>query len=144
VSAVGQQAQHHPLFVVDRHDVQRRGSPGHDRRRASVVGIALVDPASFQQPHPSRQLRRDIDHVLAGTDELLSQHRPQPARPLHRPGARLEPLRPGQQAAALMTIGVDTDRVEHRLGTVDHDRRVRPLMRIDPDNEHHVLPCSMA
>ena len=55
--AIGQQAQHDPMLVVRRDDVQRRCAPRHDRRRAGVVGVGLVDPAPLEQPHPSRQLR---------------------------------------------------------------------------------------
>ena len=49
--------------------------------------------------------------MLTGTDELLSEQRTHPRRPLDSPAARLEPCRPLQQPAALMPISIDTDRV---------------------------------
>ena len=39
-----------------------------------------------------------------------------------------------------MSISVDTNRVNDRFGTVDSDRRVGPLVRVNPDDEHVVLP----
>jgi hypothetical protein len=81
--------------------------------------------------------------MLAGTDELLGEHRTHPRRSLDGPRARLEAGRPLQQPASLMAIGIDTDRVNDCLGAVDSDRRVRPLVRVDPDDEHGVLFFSL-
>ena len=92
--AIGQQAQHDRVLITRVDDVQRRRAPRHDRRRTGIVGIGLVDPAALEQPHPGRQLRWHIDHMLTGADELLGEQRPQPRRPLDGPGARLEPCRP--------------------------------------------------
>jgi hypothetical protein len=78
--------------------------------------------------------------MLADADELLGEHRTHPRRSLNSPGARLEPCRPLQQPASLMPIGVNTDRVDDGLGAVDRDRSVGPLVRVDPDDEHVVLP----
>ena len=39
-----------------------------------------------------------------------------------------------------MPISLDTDRVNDRLGTVNGDRGMGPLVRVDPDDEHVVLP----
>jgi hypothetical protein len=39
-----------------------------------------------------------------------------------------------------MPISLDTDRVNDRLGTVDGDRGMGSLVRVDPDDEHVVLP----
>ena len=39
-----------------------------------------------------------------------------------------------------MPISLDTDRGDNGFATVDDDRRVRPLVGIDPDDEHDVLP----
>ena len=74
--------------------------------------------------------------MLTDADELLGEQRAQPRRPFDSPDTRLEPCRPLQQPASLMPISVDTNRVNDRLGTVDSDRRVRPLVRVDPDDEH--------
>jgi hypothetical protein len=38
-----------------------------------------------------------------------------------------------------MPIGLDTDRVDDRLGAVHNDGRVGRLVRVDPDDEHDVL-----
>ena len=109
---IGQQAQHDPVLITRGNNVQSRSAPRHDRCRTGIVRIGLVDPATLEQPHPRRQLRWHIDHLLAGADELLGEHRTHPRRSLDSPGARLEPCRPLQQPASLMPIGVDTDRVD--------------------------------
>jgi hypothetical protein len=123
-------------------NVQGRRAPGHDRRRTGVVEVSLVDPATLEQPHTRRQLRWHIDHLLTGADELLSEQRPHTRRPLDRPRTRRERRRPLHQPASLMPIGVDTDRRDDDFATVDDDRRMRPLVRIDPNDEHDVLLAS--
>ena len=49
--------------------------------------------------------------MLAGTDELLSEQRPHPRRPLDSPDTRLKPCRPLNESVSLMTISLDTNRV---------------------------------
>ncbi|MCB0922507.1 MAG: hypothetical protein KDC08_11935, partial [Actinobacteria bacterium] len=49
---------------------------------------------------------------------------------------------PGEQPLALMAVRVDTDRVQHRLVAVDHDRRVGSLVRIDSNHEHRMVLSS--
>ena len=138
--AIGQQAQHDPVLITRRDDVQRRVRHATiAAERASLGSVLSIRPRS------SSRTRADnfgwhIDHLLADADELLGEHRTHPRRSLDRPGARLEPCRPLQQPASLMPIGVDTDRVDDRLGAVDRDRSVGPLVRVDPDDEHDVLP----
>ena len=48
---IGQQAQHHPVFIETGDNVQQRVVPRNDRCRAGVVGVGLVDPAALEQPH---------------------------------------------------------------------------------------------
>lgn len=78
--------------------------------------------------------------MFADSDELLSQQRAHPDGSLECPGARLEACGPREQTLALMTVPVDTDRVEHSFGAVDNDRSVGSLVRINPDHEHGVFP----
>ena len=63
-SRSAQQPQHDPMLVVARDDVQRRCAPRHDRHRAGVVGIGLVDPA--------RSRSRTRDDNLGGTSTTCS------------------------------------------------------------------------
>ncbi len=88
-----------------------------------------------------RQLRWHINDVFTSGDELLSEQRTHPGRSLDRPRPRLEPRRPSQQPFALMTVGEDTQRVDHRFGVVDRAGGVGPLVRVDADHEHGVLQC---
>ena len=136
---IGQQPQHDPVLVTGGDDVERWGAPRHDRRRTGVVGVGLVDRSTLEQAHPRRQLRRHINHMLTGGDELLSEQRTHPCRSLDRPRTRRERRRPLQQPASLMPIGVHTDRGDDDFATVDDDRRVRPLVRVDPNDEHDAL-----
>jgi hypothetical protein len=46
-------------------------SQRHDGGGACIVGVGLVGAGRVEQPHPSRQGRRHIEHDLPGSDELL-------------------------------------------------------------------------
>ena len=111
-----------------------RAQRGH-RDRAGVVRVVLVHVPGGQQPHPRAQLGLHVQHPLAGGQQLLRQQVPQSARPLDRPG----PLRPGrgprQQPLGLRCASAHPQLAQRLFRTADHHRRVRRLVRIDPD--HH-------
>lgn len=56
--------------VADLDDRTQPGDAGPDQRHGVRVGrIGLAAPAGREDPHPCRELRRDIDHVLADCEE---------------------------------------------------------------------------
>ena len=63
-------------------------------------------------------------------------------RAFNRPQPRFERRRPTQQPVALSTISLHRQLADELLVAVDHRGRVRPLVRIDPNDEHEVLLAS--
>ena len=136
--AFGQQPKHSEM-ILGLDLAQRLVTKRDHRRRASVVAVGLVAAARVEEPHPSRQGRRDIDDAFPGSDELLGQQRPGPCRALDGPQPRRERSRPLQQPVTLPAIGGHPKLVENLLGAIEHRRRVGAPMRVDPDDEHVVL-----
>jgi len=68
--AVPQEAQHRDV-VLGHHRPQPRRAQGGDGHGERVVGVVLLGLARRQDPHPGRQRRRDVEDLLARTDELL-------------------------------------------------------------------------
>ncbi len=66
--------------------------------------VLSIRPVSINRT-PGRELRGDIDDVLAGSDELGGQQRTHAGGALDRPPAGLEPSRPLEEPGALMTVG---------------------------------------
>ena len=97
----------------DRH--QAAVADPHDRRGTGIVAVGLVGALVVEDPHPSRQLRRHIQHRLADRDELLRHQRPQSSSAFDRPDPRDIGSRELQQAVALMTIRTDAQLVEQHL-----------------------------
>jgi hypothetical protein len=87
---VDQKPQHGQLLVVD-HWAQTR-HPGADQRNRVCVGrVGFAALPGSEYPRPGRQLRRDVDDVLAlgrqplrdvPADALATLDRPDPLRPL--------------------------------------------------------------
>lgn len=63
----------------------------------------------------------DVDHDLAGGDELLGEEIAEPAGGLDCPHPIRERCRPRTQLVGLFRTRSDTQFVEHTLGVVDHD-----------------------
>jgi hypothetical protein len=77
VVAVRQEPQHRS--VIDTDDVPKSGVAQRDDRRCpGVVRVGLVGAAGVEQPDPGRQCRGDIEHGLAGGDQLLGEQRAEP------------------------------------------------------------------
>ena len=69
---------------------------------------------------------------LAGATWALS-----PVRPAEeRPRARLDTVSPRQQLGHWPATGAHGDLPQFTLPAIEHRRRMRPLVRVDPD--HHV------
>jgi len=108
-----------------------------DRRRQRVVRVVLRGAARAEHAHPRRERRGDVDHVLAGADELLRQQVAEPSRGLDRPPPIRERLGPCQQLLALRAGRSDLELSDGDLVTVDRDRGVPPLVRVNADQHHH-------
>jgi hypothetical protein len=88
------------------------------------VAIGLGALLVVQQPHPGRQRRWHVEHLLAGCDELLRQQGAGAGGALDRPHARFVAMRPVQQLLALLTVGGHRHLVVDLFAVVEHDRDV--------------------
>ena len=96
VAAIGEQPQHGAVVIgADAGEVV--AVLGDDRDAARVDAVALASVAAVQHADLGGQRRRDVDHGLAGGDELLGQQAPEPAGTLDRPDALRPARRPGEQ-----------------------------------------------
>jgi hypothetical protein len=122
-------------MILGEHRALGRGPQCGDRHREGVIRVVLAGVPGLQQPHPGRQLGRHVQHLLTGGDQLLRQQAPQPGGALHRPGP-LRPRRcPRQQLLRLRRAGAHPQLAQRLLDHADRHRRVRALVRVDPD--HH-------
>jgi hypothetical protein len=116
--------------VLDAHRDQLGRPQRGDGDGPGVVGVVLLRPSRAQQPHPRRQGRGDVHHLLAGGEELLREQVAEPAGGLDGPGPfpAIEALGPLQQLRHLGAGRVHQSFVEHPLTAVDRDRGVGPLV----------------
>ena len=132
--ALGPDLQHRRVIIGP--DLPHAGRPqrgnGH---RPGIVGIVLVRVPGGQQPDPRAELGRHIQHPLTRRQELLGQQVAQAAGALDRPGPLRPGRGPGQQPLRLGSAGADPQLTQRLLRRADRHRRVRGLVRIDPD--HH-------
>ena len=112
---VGKQSQHRAV-INQRDRPQPRVTQRHDRGRARIVGVGLVDACRVQQPHPRRQRRWNIQDGLAERDQLLGPQCAEPGGLLDRPRSRRKTRRERQQTIALMTISPNLNLELTRLG----------------------------
>jgi hypothetical protein len=93
-ASVGEHPQRLELAVDLKH-AQGRGADCDDRDRVGIAGVGLAVVAGVEMPDPCRELRRDIDDLLAGLEQPLGQRssdtvgafdRPDPVRPRLRVG----------------------------------------------------------
>ncbi len=109
-----------------------------DRGRVRVVGVGLVTRAR-QRAHLSREPGRHVDHGLACLNELAGEQPTQTVGVLHRPDAfrpgRGEPLQP----ADLLRIRDHTELAQDLVVLAERHRGVGALVRIDPDDDRHLL-----
>jgi hypothetical protein len=115
-----QQLQHSGV-VIEHHPAERLVAERGDRDGAGIVRIVLLRLARTQQSCAGRQHRRNVDHDLAGGDELLGEEIAEPAGGLDRPHPIREQCRPAAELVGLFRTRSDTQFVEHTLGVGDHD-----------------------
>ena len=107
-----------------------------------VVGVGLAVVAGVEQPDPGRELRRDVDDLLAVLEESLRQRPAGSVAALDRP----DPLRPGRGVLAHRCVagpvGGEPARAQQLLTLVDDLDGGRQLVGIDPDDDvlHVLLP----
>ena len=133
-AALGPDLEHRRVVIGPGFADAGRAQRG-DGDRAGVVGVVLVHVPGGQQPDPGAQLGLHVQDPLAGRQQLLGQQVPQASGSLDRPG----PLRPGrgpfQQPLRLRGTGPHPQFAQRLLDPADRHRRMRGLVRIDPD--HH-------
>ena len=120
---VGEQPQHHHR-VLHRDRAQPLVTQRRDRSGQRIIGVVLRPPPRAEQADLRRQGRRDVDDVLPGPDQLLSQQEPQPARGLDRPPPVGERRGERQKLSNLAAGRADREPGQLALVTVDHYRRV--------------------
>ena len=128
--------------MIIRRDLSKMTVPQrHDRRRARVMGITLRRLRRVEYPHPRRQRRGNIDHVLTRRDQLLREEIPETGCGLDRPPPQLEPRRPIQQHVTVFLRRPHLQLGQRALVLVDRDRSVRPLVRVDTDQHQRHDEC---
>src|SRR5258706_2842482 len=110
-----------------------------DARTATATDRVSFGSFLFEVPDDASRTRApklglDIQHLLAGRQQLLGQHVPQAARALDGPGPLRPFRRPFQQFAGLRRGSPDPQLAERRLGRVDRYRGVGSLVRIHADH----------
>ena len=76
--------------------------------------------------------------MFTSGNELLRQQLPEPTRGLDRPRSLIpERNRPRQQPIRLTPVRDHLEPGDRTLLTIDRDRHVRGLVRIDPDDHRH-------
>jgi hypothetical protein len=123
-------------MILGEHQARRLGAQRRDRHRQGVIRVVLVRVPGLQQPHPGGQLGRHVQHLFPGGDQLLGQQMPDPGGAFHRPGPLRPRLRPRHQLGCLRQARRYPHPAQRLLARPDRHRRVRALMRVDPDHHH--------
>jgi len=135
VAAIGEQPQQRAVVIgADGGEVV--AVLGDDRDAARVDAVALAPVPALQHPDLGGQRRRDIDHGLAGSDQLLGQQAPEPAGAFDRPDTLRPAARPGEQAAECRAVRGQPQLAERFAAAVERGRGVRALVRVDADGDH--------
>ena len=133
VAAVGEHPQRLELTVLDHHP-QAFGADRDDGDGVGVQGVGLAVVAGVEEPHPRRELRRHIDHLLAGGDESLGQWTAGAVGSLDRPEAVGPLLHITAHRGVTGVGGVEPTAAEELFVGVDDLDRHRHLVGIDPDD----------
>jgi hypothetical protein len=131
--------QYDELIIVDQR--AQPGHPGTDQRdRVGVGGVGLAALSGGEYPRPGRQLRWNVDHLLAvgeqpggdvSADALAALDRPDPIWPL------LGVLDRRRMAGP---VGAEAAAAEDRLVAGHHLDGGRAFMRVHAD-DHPVRPA---
>jgi hypothetical protein len=103
-----------------------------------VGGVGLAALTGREHPGPSRQLRWDVDDLLAGCKQPHRHMVADPVAALNRPhpvlDGRPEPVDVTSHRGEPGLIGTEPATTHHRLIGGHHLDRDRPLVRIHPDH----------
>lgn len=134
VAAIDQQPQRDGRIVgLDRPQPGR--AQRNQRNRVGIDRIGLAAVACREPPSLRRQLRRHVDHRLAGGHKSLRDVTPDTRAALHGPDtARVSTARGQQVPEPIAVRGEPTD-AQHLLLPIDDLDRHRPLVRIHPDDD---------
>jgi len=139
---VGQDPQHRELLVVD--DRTQAGHQGPDKSdRVRVGGVGLAALPGGEHPHPRRQLRWHVHHLLAVGQQSRGDVPSDAAAALNGPDPLMPVPRPTQHRGVAGWVGGVAATVDHRLVRRHHLDRDRPLVRIHADDHacHVCPPC---
>ena len=130
---VDQQTQHLQLVIGDHRLQATDPDPDQgDRMGIGVVGLAAL--TGGEHPHPGRQLRWHIHHLLTSRQQPLGHMPPDPFTALDRP----HPVGPltgeGDQLGEPSNIGTEPAMPDDAFVGLHHLHGHRPLMRIHPDH----------
>jgi len=110
------------------------------------VGVGVVGLASLtgrEHPHPGRQFRRDIDHLLAGEQESFSNVMADAVAALDRPGPLRPLLREDEHLGEARGVGGELPVPVNVLVGVHHLDRDGAFVWIHPDNDVFVHARSL-
>jgi hypothetical protein len=126
-------------LVVGHHLAQTRRADRDHRDRAGIARVVLAAVPDIEDPGPSRELRRHVEHSLAVGNQALRELHPDAAGALHRPGPFRPPPRHPEHVPVAGAVVADLQRRQLGLASVKHRHRVRPLRRVHP-----IIRCHLA
>jgi len=135
VPAVRQQPEH-PGVVLGSHPTQIGAALGYRGDGLGVDPVGLPAVAPVELARPCGKHRRDVDHDLAGGNELLGEQVAQAVRALDRPGALGPVAGPALEPRQGGLVRRHSQLAQHVAGFIQCHGRVRRLVRIDPDGDH--------
>jgi len=141
VPPIGQQPEHHGV-VFGSHPPQVGSALGHRGHGPGVDAVGLPPVAPVELAGPGGERGRDVDHDLAGGDELLGEQAPQAVGPLDGPCPLGPALGPSPQPSPGGRVGRHPQLAVDLPGLVERHGGVRGLVGIDPDGDHvRLLPA---
>ena len=119
---------------------QALAAKGGQRDRDCVAGVVFAAVAGGQLPHPSGELGRDVDDLVAVGDQLLGEDPADPGGALDGPAPLRPALGEAAQGPVALAAGWESLLGEQLATLVEHGRGVAVLVRVNPDQDVHGPP----